>query len=99
MHSTNPLPVARPLPHGVGPDPAQPPPAAHQPPRPDGESRRSIDARLLERLARYVGAAPVEFALGDRARALMPGSRATGRRPSQPGRTMLHACPVRPRSA
>lgn len=79
MHSTNPLPVARPLPHGVGPDPAQPPPAAHQPPRPDGESRRSIDARLLERLARYVGAAPVEFALGDRARALMPGARATGR--------------------
>ncbi|MEZ5488394.1 MAG: cyclopropane-fatty-acyl-phospholipid synthase family protein [Steroidobacteraceae bacterium] len=34
---------------------------------------------MLDRLARFAGAAPLEFVMGDRVRALTPGARATGR--------------------
>lgn len=43
------------------------------------ESLRSIDGRVLDRLAGFAGAAPLEFTMGDRVRALTPGARATGR--------------------
>ncbi|MCP5327432.1 MAG: class I SAM-dependent methyltransferase [Sinobacteraceae bacterium] len=43
------------------------------------EALRSIDGRVLDRLARFAGAAPLEFVMGDRVRALTPGARATGR--------------------
>ncbi len=90
IHSTKPLPsvaadaasgtAARAMP---ATPPAAPPVAA---PRPDsmapdvGPARRSFDARLLERLARVAGSAPVEFVMADRVRAPSPGARA-GRSP------------------
>lgn len=81
MHSTNPLSVARPLPSAAAPGTAahlhRSPPGREPPPRGD-ESHRSLDGRLLERLARYVGAAPVEFMLGEHTRAQAPGARAAG---------------------
>jgi cyclopropane-fatty-acyl-phospholipid synthase len=48
------------------------------PPADAGPARRSLEARLLERLARVAGAAPLEFVMADRVRALTPGAQASG---------------------
>jgi cyclopropane-fatty-acyl-phospholipid synthase len=92
MSSTNPLPAPlarRPEDTGVpgappeppaqpGPLPPQPPPVAPEAGPDAGPARRTFDARLLERLARFAGDAPLEFRLGARVRALTPGAQARG---------------------
>jgi len=67
MTSTNPL--SNP-PTGLTTGPPAPPEA--------GRARRTFDARLLERLARFAGAAPIEFVMADRVRALTPGAQQRG---------------------
>ena len=77
MNSTNPLPVARPVEPGDVPPAPRAGPGPGLPPTPG--ARRSIDGRMLDRLARFVGPAPVEFALGERLRAPTPGAIAAGK--------------------
>ncbi len=89
MSSTNPLPAPperHPVGPGVpgappGPPGLRPPSDLLPPPGPSAEpglARRTFDARLLERLARVAGDAPLEFRIGDRVRALTPGAMARG---------------------
>ncbi len=60
------------------PAPSVPAPAPVDAPPEAGPARRSFDTRLLERLARVAGSAPLEFVMGERARALTPGAVAHG---------------------
>lgn len=77
MNSTNPVPVARPAPSDAasGPSPRS---SGTPSPADSGEPRRSIDSRLLDRLARVADSAPLEFVMADRVRALTPGALAAG---------------------
>jgi cyclopropane-fatty-acyl-phospholipid synthase len=74
-----PIPPTQPGPTDPPDPPTQPDlPTPTEPQAAPGPARRTLDARLLERLARFAGDAPLEFRIGDRVRALTPGAQARG---------------------